>query len=81
MQQKIMRNRDIIFLKDQTIDDFKKPNKPKSTLNNMVDLCLDTSLRSLDNGGAIVNDGIYDSHETEKSTDGVQIELHIESPI
>ena len=54
-----MRSHDIIFLEDQMIDDFEKPNKPKSTSSSPVDLCPYTSLRSLNNGGVTTDDGTH----------------------
>ena len=81
VEWKIMHSCDVIFLEDQTIDDFKKPNKPKSTSTNPINLCLDICLRSLDDGGATADDSTDDSHEVEESTDGVQIEPHVEPPV
>ena len=43
MEQKIVYSRNVVFLKDQMIEDFEKPNKPKSSPSNPVDLCPDTS--------------------------------------
>lgn len=60
-----MHSRNVVFLETQTINDFEKSNKPKSTLSNHVALCPNTFPRSLDNGGATANDGTHDSHETE----------------
>ena len=75
-----MYSRDAIFLEDQRIDNFKKPNKPKSSRSSPIDSCLDTFLRSLDDGGATVDDNIDDSHEAEESTDGIQNKPHAKSP-
>ena len=76
MGQKIVCSHDVVFLEDQTIDNFKKSNKSKSSPSNPINLCPDTSLKSLDDGRANADDDTHDSHEAEKSADGVHTESH-----
>ena len=66
MEWKIVHSRDVVFLEDQMIDDFEKPNKPKSTLNSIVDLCPNTFPKSLDDRRATIDDSTHDNHGLRK---------------
>jgi len=52
-KKQVIRSRDVIFLKDQTVDNIKDDNDPQSFLNGLVDLDQVSSPMVYDDGGGM----------------------------